>query len=75
MVRHASRGSAAGPTIGPVQINALGRPGLCWQAGGNGSAVTLEHVIAAAFLLGGGLLMLITGRTRPPARHSLPRRP
>jgi hypothetical protein len=39
--------SAAGPTIGPVQINALGHPGLCWEAGGNGSAVTLEHCDSA----------------------------
>jgi hypothetical protein len=35
------------PAIGPVQINALGHPGLCWQAGGNGSAVTLERCDAA----------------------------
>ena len=41
----ASAGSA--PTIGPVQINALGRPSLCWEAGGNGSTVTLEHCDAA----------------------------
>jgi hypothetical protein len=34
---------AAGPTIGPVQINAVGHPRLCWQAGGNGSRVTLER--------------------------------
>ena len=34
---------AAGPTIGPVQINAVGHPRLCWQAGGNGSGVTLER--------------------------------
>ncbi len=39
--RPASASSA--PTIGPAQINALGHPGLCWQAGGNGSAVTLER--------------------------------
>ena len=32
----------AGPTVGPAQINAVGHPALCWQAGGNGSAVTLE---------------------------------
>jgi hypothetical protein len=32
-----------GTTIGPVQISTLGHPGLCWEAGGNGSAVTLEH--------------------------------
>jgi len=42
----ASAGSA--PTVGPVPINALGHPGLCWEAGGNGSAVTLEHCDSAA---------------------------
>jgi hypothetical protein len=35
--------TAGGTTIGPVQISTLGHPGLCWEAGGNGSAVTLEH--------------------------------
>jgi hypothetical protein len=34
---------AGGTTIGPVQISALGHPRLCWEAGGNGSGVTLEH--------------------------------
>jgi hypothetical protein len=34
---------AAGPPIGPVQINPVGHPRLCWQAGGNGSGVTLER--------------------------------
>ena len=34
---------AAGPAIGPVQINPVGHPRLCWQAGGNGSGVTLER--------------------------------
>jgi hypothetical protein len=39
-----ARASAGGgTTIGPVEISALGHPGLCWEAGGNGSAVTLEH--------------------------------
>jgi hypothetical protein len=32
-----------GTTIGPVQISALGHPSLCWEAGGNGSGVTLER--------------------------------
>jgi hypothetical protein len=32
-----------GTTIGPVQISALGHRSLCWEAGGNGSGVTLEH--------------------------------
>jgi ricin-type beta-trefoil lectin protein len=35
--------SAGGTTIGPVQISALGHPSLCWEAGGNGSGVTLER--------------------------------
>jgi hypothetical protein len=35
--------SSGGTTIGPVQISALGHPGLCWQAGGNGSGVSLER--------------------------------
>jgi hypothetical protein len=34
---------AAGPAIGPVQINPVGHPRLCWQAGGNGSGVTLQR--------------------------------
>jgi hypothetical protein len=38
---------AAGPGIGPVQINPVGHPRLCWQAGGNGSGVTLEHCNSA----------------------------
>jgi hypothetical protein len=39
----AASARAAGPTIGPVQINPVGHPRLCWQAGGNGSGVTLER--------------------------------
>src|SRR5690348_17672204 len=35
--------TASGTTIGPVQISALGHPRLCWEAAGNGSAVTLER--------------------------------
>jgi hypothetical protein len=35
--------TVGGTTIGPVQISALGHPSLCWEAGGNGSGVTLEH--------------------------------
>ena len=35
--------TANGTTIGPVQISGLGYPRLCWQAAGNGSAVTLER--------------------------------
>jgi hypothetical protein len=33
--------AAAGP-VGPAPISPLGHPGLCWEAWGNGSAVTLE---------------------------------
>jgi hypothetical protein len=41
-------GAAGGGTnIGPAQINALGRPDLCWQANGNGGPVTLEGCDAA----------------------------
>ena len=36
-VRPAAAWAGSAPTIGPVQISALGRPGLCWEAGGNGS--------------------------------------
>ena len=44
LVSTAGLGSTAGgTTIGPVQISALGHPSLCWEAGGNGSGVTLEH--------------------------------
>jgi hypothetical protein len=35
--------ASSGTTIGPVQISVLGHPRLCWEAAGNGSAVTLEH--------------------------------
>lgn len=36
--------SAAGGTmIGPVQINPLGHPGLCWQASGAGEPILLER--------------------------------
>jgi hypothetical protein len=30
------------PTIGPVQINSVGHPHLCWQATGNGAPILLE---------------------------------
>lgn len=33
--------ATAGP-VGPAPISPLGHPGLCWEAWGNGSAVTLE---------------------------------
>ena len=61
-VRPAAAWAGSAPTIGPVQISALGRPGLCWEAGGNGSAVTLEHCDAAVqgqqwSLTGNGVVM------------------
>jgi hypothetical protein len=34
--------ASAGTTIGPVQINPVGHPHLCWQATGNGAPVLLE---------------------------------
>ena len=61
-VRPAAARAGSAPTIGPVQISALGRPGLCWEAGGNGSVVTLEHCDAAVqgqqwSLTGNGVVM------------------
>jgi len=39
----ADGGAAAGAAnIGPAQINAIGRPDMCWQASGNGAPITLE---------------------------------
>jgi hypothetical protein len=36
--------AVAGPAqTGPYPVSAAGGAGLCWQAAGNGSAVTLEH--------------------------------
>ncbi len=48
--------------IGPAQINVLGDPGLCWQAGGNGSPITLERCDPAIqgqqwSLTGNGVMM------------------
>jgi len=53
---------AAGPAVGPVQINPVGHPRLCWQAGGNGSGVTLERCDPAVAgqqwsLTGNGVVM------------------
>ena len=48
-----------------------GAPGSTAPAGR--SPLPLTAVIAAALLLGGGILLVVTRRTRPPARHSLPR--
>jgi hypothetical protein len=33
--------AGGGTTIGPVQINAIGHPRLCWQATGNGAPIVL----------------------------------
>lgn len=35
--------AVGGTTIGPVQINPVGHPGLCWQASGSGEPVLLER--------------------------------
>jgi hypothetical protein len=40
--------AATASTIGPAQISALGHPGLCWQAWGNGSPVTLAKCDATS---------------------------
>jgi hypothetical protein len=40
--------AATAATIGPAQISAIGHPGLCWQAWGDGSPVTLEKCDAAS---------------------------
>jgi hypothetical protein len=34
--------ASTGTTIGPVQINPVGHPHLCWQATGNGAPILLE---------------------------------
>ena len=34
--------AGGGATIGPVQINPVGHPHLCWQATGNGAPILLE---------------------------------
>ncbi len=41
-IAHASVVQSVGPPVGPASVSPLGHPGLCWQAGGNGSAITLE---------------------------------
>ncbi len=43
LAARAAPAGTGGTTIGPVQISALGHPSLCWEAGGNGSGVTLER--------------------------------
>ena len=67
----------AGTTVGPAQINAIGHPRLCWQAGGNGSAITLERCDPAVqgqqwSLTGDGVVMngngyCLEARTGEPA--------
>ncbi len=80
-VRSAVAWAGSAPTIGPVQISALGRPGLCWEAGGNGSAVTLEHCDAAVqgqqwSLTSNGVVMngngyCLEAQAGPPAGQAL----
>jgi hypothetical protein len=58
----AGTSAAGGTSIGPAQINALGRPDLCWQANGNGAPVTLESCQSTVqaqqwSLTGNGVLM------------------
>lgn len=63
--------------MGPAQINALGHPHLCWEAGGNGSAITLERCDPAVqgqqwSLTGDGVVMngngyCLEARTGQPA--------
>ncbi len=72
--------AGGGPPVGPVQINAIGHPGLCWQAGGNGSAITLERCDPALAdqqwsLTGAGVVMngngyCLEARTGQPASRS-----
>jgi hypothetical protein len=40
------RAAASGGPTGPAPVSPLGHRGLCWQAWGNGSAVTLERCVA-----------------------------
>jgi hypothetical protein len=46
----ASAGTTAGTgtTIGPMQINPIGHPHLCWQAFGNGAPIQLETCDSAS---------------------------
>ena len=43
----ATTSAAGGTTIGPVQINAVGHPGLCWESTGNGAPVALASCDSA----------------------------
>jgi hypothetical protein len=42
LVGATSASASSGTTIGPVQINPVGHPHLCWQATGNGAPILLE---------------------------------
>jgi hypothetical protein len=62
--------------VGPAQINAMGRPDLCWQAGGNGALVTLARCDSALqaqqwALTSNGVLMNGTGYCLEAAPGSL----
>ena len=61
-----------------MQISALGHPRLCWQAAGNGSAVTLEHCDRMLqgqqwSLTPDGVLMNGNGYCTPAAAFTPPR--
>ena len=77
--------ASGGTTIGPVPISVLGHPRLCWQAGGNGSAVTLEHcdrmlqgqrwsLTPDGVLMNGNGYCLEAPDPNPVSRRSLPMR-
>ena len=62
-----------GPAIGPVQINPVGHPRLCWQAGGNGSG---RHAWSAATPPLAGPAMVADQQRRGDERERLlPGRP
>ncbi len=69
-----------GPPVGPALISPLGHFGLCWQAEGNGSSVSLESCNAAVqgqlwTFTGNGVVMngngycLQNGGTAPPGQQ------
>jgi hypothetical protein len=41
-----SRAQASSGPVGPVPVSPLGHRGLCWQAWGDGSAITLQRCVA-----------------------------
>ena len=55
-----------------VHAAAPAAPGASAAPAGR-SPLPITAVISAVLLLGGGILLIVTRRTRPPARHSLPR--